>query len=302
VSFYDKDNNLISCTDTAWRSKVVAINSCVEMDLTGQICADSIGSKIISGVGGQMDFMRGAALSKGGKPCMVFASRTEKGQSRIVVQLKPGAGVVTTRSHVHTVVISTQHADHVSYEQICSDVKKHVIEPICGQYLDDHTIYHINPTGRFVIGGPPGDCGLTGRKIIVDTYGGYSRHGGGAFSGKDPSKVDRSAAYAARWVAKHVVKAGLAKKCEVQIAYAIGVAEPVSILVQTFGTGKVSDRKLEEAITKTFDLRPAAIIKDLDLLKPQYKQVAAYGHMGREDLNVVWEKCDRLDALMKAVG
>jgi S-adenosylmethionine synthetase len=136
----------------------------------------------------------------------------------------------------------------------------------------------------------------------VDTYGGYSRHGGGAFSGKDPSKVDRSAAYAARWVAKHVVKAGLAKKCEVQIAYAIGVAEPVSILVQTFGTGKVSDRKLEEAITKTFDLRPAAIIKDLDLLKPQYKQVAAYGHMGREDLNVVWEKCDRLDALMKAVG
>jgi S-adenosylmethionine synthetase len=220
------------------------------------------------------------------------------GKSQVTIEYNDDG----TPQRVHTVVISTQHADHVSYEQICSDVKKHVIEPICGQYLDDHTIYHINPTGRFVIGGPPGDCGLTGRKIIVDTYGGYSRHGGGAFSGKDPSKVDRSAAYAARWVAKHVVKAGLAKKCEVQIAYAIGVAEPVSILVQTFGTGKVSDRKLEEAITKTFDLRPTAIIKDLDLLKPQYKQVAAYGHMGREDLNVVWEKCDRLDALMKAVG
>ncbi len=203
-------------------------------------------------------------------------------------------------SRVHTVVLSTQHAEDVSHEQICKDVRKHVIEPVCGKWLDERTVYHINPTGRFVIGGPPGDCGLTGRKIIVDTYGGYSRHGGGAFSGKDPSKVDRSAAYAARWVAKHVVKAGLAKKCEVQIAYAIGVAAPVSLRVDTFGTGTVDERKLEKAISSVFDLRPAAIIKDLDLLKPQYKQVAAYGHMGREDLNVQWEKCDRLDALKKA--
>jgi S-adenosylmethionine synthetase len=180
------------------------------------------------------------------------------------------------------------------------DIKKLIIEPVCGSYLAKDTIFHINPTGRFVIGGPPGDCGLTGRKIIVDTYGGYSRHGGGAFSGKDPSKVDRSAAYAARWVAKHVVKAGLAKKCEVQVAYAIGVAAPVSLRVDTFGTGKVSDRALEKAVNTVFDLRPAAIIKDLDLLKPQYRQVAAYGHMGREDLNVKWEKCDRMDQLLNA--
>ncbi len=202
---------------------------------------------------------------------------------------------------VHTVVLSTQHAEHVTHAQICTDIKKHVIEPVCGKYLDAKTVYHINPTGRFVIGGPPGDCGVTGRKIIVDTYGGYSRHGGGAFSGKDPSKVDRSAAYAARWVAKHVVKAGLAKKCEVQVAYAIGVAAPVSIRVDTFGTGTVSEAALESAINQVFDLRPAAIIRDLDLLKPQYKKVASYGHMGREDLDVKWEKCDRLDALKKAV-
>ena len=202
---------------------------------------------------------------------------------------------------VHTVVISTQHDEEVTHEQITADIKKHVIEPVCGQYLNDQTVYHINPTGRFVIGGPPGDCGLTGRKIIVDTYGGYSRHGGGAFSGKDPSKVDRSAAYAARWVAKHVVKAGLAKKCEVQIAYAIGVAAPVSLRVDTFGTGTVSDRALEQAISKTFDLRPAAIIKDLDLLRPQYRQIAAYGHMGREDTDVKWEVCDRVEQLKAAV-
>lgn len=202
---------------------------------------------------------------------------------------------------VQTVVISTQHDDDASHEQICKDIKKHIIEPVCGDYLTKDTTYHINPTGRFVIGGPPGDCGLTGRKIIVDTYGGYSRHGGGAFSGKDPSKVDRSAAYAARWVAKHVVKAGLARKCEVQVAYAIGVAAPVSLRVDTFGTGTVSDRALEKAIAATFDLRPAAIIKDLDLLRPQYRQIAAYGHMGREDTDVKWEVCDRLDALTKAV-
>ncbi len=203
---------------------------------------------------------------------------------------------------VHTVVISTQHADHVSYEQICKDVRTHIIEPVCGKWLDERTIYHINPTGRFVIGGPPGDCGVTGRKIIVDTYGGYSRHGGGAFSGKDPSKVDRSAAYAARWVAKHVVKAGLAKKCEVQVAYAIGVAAPVSLRVDTFGTGTLPDAVLEQAVGKVFDLRPASIIRDLNLLKPQYQKVASYGHMGREDLDVAWEKCTRLEELKKAVA
>ncbi len=203
-----------------------------------------------------------------------------------------------TPKAVQTVVISTQHEDSVSHEQICKDVRKHIIEPVCGSYLTKDTIYHINPTGRFVIGGPPGDCGLTGRKIIVDTYGGYSRHGGGAFSGKDPSKVDRSAAYAARWVAKHIVKAGLAKKCEVQVAYAIGVAAPVSLRVDTFGTGKISDRTLEKAVNTVFDLRPASIIRDLQLLRPQYRQVASYGHMGREDLDVEWEKCTRLEELL----
>jgi len=202
---------------------------------------------------------------------------------------------------VETVVLSTQHAEEVDQKKIIEDIKKHVIEPVCGSYLTKDTVYHINPTGRFVIGGPPGDCGLTGRKIIVDTYGGFSRHGGGAFSGKDPSKVDRSAAYAARWVAKHVVKAGLASKCEVQIAYAIGIAAPVSLRVDTFGTGKVSDRTLEKAINEIFDLRPSAIIKDLDLLRPQYRQIAAYGQMGREDTDVKWEACDRVDALAKAV-
>jgi S-adenosylmethionine synthetase len=218
------------------------------------------------------------------------------GKSQVTIEY--GADGMPKR--VQTVVLSTQHAEDVSHEQICKDIKKFVIEPVCGKYLDKDTVYHINPTGRFVIGGPPGDCGLTGRKIIVDTYGGYSRHGGGAFSGKDPSKVDRSAAYAARWVAKHIVKAGLAKKCEVQVAYAIGVAAPVSLRVDTFGTGKIDDRVLEKAVSSIFDLRPAAIIKDLDLLRPQYKQIAAYGHMGREDTDVKWEKCDRIDALVKA--
>ncbi|HLC76338.1 MAG TPA: methionine adenosyltransferase [Candidatus Peribacterales bacterium] len=203
---------------------------------------------------------------------------------------------------VDSVVIATQHRDDVTHEQICTDIKKHVIVPVCGSLLDARTTFHINPTGRFVIGGPPGDCGLTGRKIIVDTYGGMGRHGGGAFSGKDPSKVDRSAAYAARWVAKHIVKAGLAKRAEVQIAYAIGIAAPVSIHVQTFGTGTVDDRKLEAAVREVFDLRPAAIIRDLDLLRPQYRQLAAYGHMGREDLDIAWEKCDRIDALREVVA
>ncbi|TSC57488.1 MAG: methionine adenosyltransferase [Candidatus Peregrinibacteria bacterium Greene0416_19] len=219
------------------------------------------------------------------------------GKSQVTVQYSDDG----KPERIECVVLSTQHRDDISHEQICTDIKEHVIMPVCGQYIDDRTKFHINPTGRFVIGGPPGDCGLTGRKIIVDTYGGYSRHGGGAFSGKDPSKVDRSAAYAARWVAKHVVKSGLAKKCEVQIAYAIGVAQPVSIHCETFGSGKVSDRSLEKAIAKVFDLRPAAIIRDLDLLKPQYQQLAAYGHMGREDLGVKWEQCHRIDAVLKAL-
>jgi S-adenosylmethionine synthetase len=203
---------------------------------------------------------------------------------------------------VDAVVISTQHREDITHEQICRDIKQHVIAPVCGKYLDAKTTYHINPTGRFVIGGPPGDCGLTGRKIIVDTYGGMGRHGGGAFSGKDPSKVDRSAAYAARWVAKHIVKAGFARRCEVQVAYAIGVAAPVSVHVNTFGTSNKDDRVLEKAIQEVFDLRPAAIIRDLDLLKPQYKALAAYGHMGREDLQVKWEMCDRVEELKKTAA
>ncbi|MEK7137809.1 MAG: methionine adenosyltransferase [Patescibacteria group bacterium] len=225
------------------------------------------------------------------------------GKSQVTVQYSdPSTSSGQARpERVSCVVLSTQHAEGISHDQICRDIRTHVIEPICGNYLDAETVYHINPTGRFVIGGPPGDCGLTGRKIIVDTYGGYGRHGGGAFSGKDPSKVDRSAAYAARWVAKHIVKAGLAKKCEVQIAYAIGVAAPVSIHVDTFGTGSVSDRMLEKAVMETFDLRPAAIIADLELLRPQYKALAAYGHMGREDLSVKWEECSRVENLRRAL-
>jgi len=203
---------------------------------------------------------------------------------------------------VDTILISTQHDPDVSLEQIRTDLKKYVIDPIVpAELIDDATKYLVNPTGRFVIGGPHGDSGLTGRKIIVDTYGGYARHGGGAFSGKDPTKVDRSATYAARWVAKNVVAADLADKCEVQLAYAIGVARPVSILVDTFGTGKVSDEVLSEAVNKVFDLRPAAIIKDLDLRRPIYRQVAAYGHFGRTDIDVPWEHTDKVDALKKEV-
>ena len=203
---------------------------------------------------------------------------------------------------VDAVVVSTQHSPEVTLEQIRSDMVELVIKPIIPEeLLDENTKYYVNPTGRFVKGGPAADSGLTGRKIIVDTYGGSAPHGGGAFSGKDPTKVDRSAAYAARWVAKNIVAAGLARKCQVQLAYAIGVAHPVSVMVDTFGTGKVSDERLEKAVRKVFDLRPTAIIRDLDLRKPIYRQLAAYGHMGREDLGVTWEKTDRVEAFKAAL-
>lgn len=205
-----------------------------------------------------------------------------------------------TPVRVDTIVISTQHSPEVSREQIEADLKRLVINHVVpAELLDENTKYFINPTGRFVIGGPQGDSGLTGRKIIVDTYGGYSRHGGGAFSGKDPTKVDRSAAYAARYVAKNIVAAGLADKCEIELAYAIGVAKPVSVLVETFGTNKVSEEKIEALVAKHFDLRPAAIIRDLGLRRPLYRQVAAYGHMGRTDLDVPWEKTDKAEMLKK---
>ena len=204
---------------------------------------------------------------------------------------------------VDTVVISTQHSPEVSLAQIREDMIEQVVKKVIPAHLlDENTKYFINPTGRFVIGGPHGDSGLTGRKIIVDTYGGIGRHGGGAVSGKDPTKVDRSGAYAARWVAKNIVAAGLAKRCEIQLAYAIGVAEPVSIMVETFGTGVVGDDVLEKAVEKVFDLRPAAIIEQLDLRKPIYKQLAAYGHMGREELGVKWENTDKVEALKAAVN
>ena len=201
---------------------------------------------------------------------------------------------------IDTVLISTQHNPEATNEQIREDLIKYVInEVVPADLMDEETKIFINPTGRFVIGGPHGDSGLTGRKIIVDTYGGYSRHGGGAFSGKDPTKVDRSAAYAARYVAKNLVAAGLADKCELQLAYAIGISKPVSIMVDSFGTGKLSDEKLAEIVEKHFDLRPAAIIRDLDLLRPIYRQVAAYGHMGRTDIDVPWEKLDKVEELKK---
>ena len=205
-------------------------------------------------------------------------------------------------ARLDAVVLSTQHDPEVTQEQIHADIKKYVFDEIIPQdMVDENTKYFINPTGRFVIGGPNGDSGLTGRKIIVDTYGGYARHGGGAFSGKDCTKVDRSAAYAARYVAKNIVAAGLADKCEIQLSYAIGVAHPTSIMVDTFGTGKVSDEKLVEIIRENFDLRPAGIIKMLDLRRPIYKQTAAYGHFGRHDIDVPWEKTDKAEELAKFV-
>jgi len=204
---------------------------------------------------------------------------------------------------VDTIVISTQHGENVTLDKIREDMIKYVVEPVVDpSLLDENTKYYINPTGRFVIGGPQGDSGLTGRKIIVDTYGGYARHGGGAFSGKDPTKVDRSACYAARYVAKNIVAADLADKCEVQLAYAIGVANPVSVLVDTFGTSKISEEKISEVVKEVFDLRPAAIIRDLGLRKPIYKQTAAYGHFGRTDVELPWEKCDKVELLREKAG
>ncbi len=219
------------------------------------------------------------------------------GKTQVTVEYIDGKPV-----SVDTIVISTQHSPDVSLDKIKDDLIREVIKTtVPANLLTENTKYFINPTGRFVVGGPQGDSGLTGRKIIVDTYGGYARHGGGAFSGKDPTKVDRSAAYAARWVAKNIVAAGLADKCEVELAYAIGVAHPVSVMIDTYGTGKVDEDKLSEAVSKVFDLRPHAIIKALDLRKPIYKQLSAYGHMGREDLGVSWEKTNKTEELKKAL-
>ena len=219
------------------------------------------------------------------------------GKSQVTVEYDENQNPV----RVDAVVISTQHSPEASLEQIRADMVEHVIRPtIPANLMDEHTKIYVNPTGRFVVGGPQGDSGLTGRKIIVDTYGGSAAHGGGAFSGKDPTKVDRSAAYAARWVAKNVVAAGLADRCQVQLAYAIGVARPVSVLVDTFGTGKVSDEVLEQAVNHVFDLRPTAIINRLDLRRPIYRQTAAYGHFGRPELDLPWEKTDMTQALLDA--
>ena len=219
------------------------------------------------------------------------------GKSQVSVEYEDGKPV-----RIATVVISAQHSASVPTETLREAIRREVIDPALPEALvDDETAYFINPTGRFVIGGPAGDSGLTGRKIIADTYGGAARHGGGAFSGKDPTKVDRTGAYMARYLAKNIVAAGLADRCEVQLAYAIGLADPVSVMVDTFGTGKVSDERLEKAVRKVFDLRPSAIIRDLDLRKPIYRQLAAYGHMGREDLGVTWEKTDRVEAIRAAL-
>jgi len=220
------------------------------------------------------------------------------GKTQVTVEYEDNKPV-----RVDTIVISTQHHPEVTQERIRRDILEHVIAPIVPpELLDEKTRYFINPTGRFVIGGPQGDAGLTGRKIIVDTYGGMARHGGGAFSGKDPTKVDRSAAYAARYVAKNIVAAGLADRCEIQLAYAIGVAQPVSILVETFGTGKIPEEKIVELVKKNFDLRPAGIIKTLNLRRPIYRQTAAYGHFGRTDLDLPWEKTDKAAALREQAG
>jgi len=220
------------------------------------------------------------------------------GKSQVTVEYNQGQP-----ARIATVLISTQHAPDISQEEIHSAIKKHVIKPtLPADLVDDDLKIHINPTGRFVIGGPQGDAGLTGRKIIVDTYGGMGRHGGGAFSGKDATKVDRSAAYASRWVAKNVVASGIAERCEIQVAYGIGIAHPLSVNVETFGTGKIDDAKIAEIIDQNFDLRPGAIIRDLDLRKPIYQQIAAYGHFGRDDLDLTWERTNKADELRAAAG
>ena len=220
------------------------------------------------------------------------------GKTQVTIEYDDGKPV-----RVDTVVVSTQHGPEADHDTIEKDIMKHVIKPVVpAELIDDNTKYFINPTGRFVVGGPQGDSGLTGRKIIVDTYGGYARHGGGAFSGKDPTKVDRSASYAARYVAKNIVSAGLAEKCEVQIAYAIGVSHPVSVLVDTFGTAVISEEKISQIVSEVFDLRPAAIIKELDLRRPIYEQTAAYGHFGRTDIELPWEKCDKADIIRQKAG
>jgi S-adenosylmethionine synthetase len=219
------------------------------------------------------------------------------GKSQVTVEYQDGKP-----KRIHTVVVSAQHDPDVKHEQIEKEIKEKIIKPVCGKWLDDKTIYHVNPTGMFVIGGPPGDSGVTGRKIIVDTYGGHGSHGGGAFSGKDPSKVDRSASYMARYVAKNVVAAGLADRCEIQVAYAIGVADPVSLLVNTFGTNKIPEEKIEELIKNNFDMRPARIIEHLKLRRPIYRKTAAFGHFGRSDPDFTWEKTDVADKLRKDAG
>ena len=232
---------------------------------------------------------------------------SEVRKNKILSYLRPDGKTQVTVEYddnkvvrIDTIVISTQHGEEVSQEQIREDLMEHVIKPVVpAELLDENTRYFINPTGRFVVGGPQGDSGLTGRKIIVDTYGGYGRHGGGAFSGKDPTKVDRSAAYAARWVAKNLVAAGVADKLEIQLAYAIGVAKPVSIEIETFGTGKKSEEEIVSIVDKVFDLRPGAIIRDLDLRRPIYKQTAAYGHFGRNDLNLPWEQLNKVEEIKK---
>jgi S-adenosylmethionine synthetase len=235
--------------------------------------------------------------------------QSEVRKSGLLPYLRPDAKTQVTVEYegdrpvrIDTVVISTQHGEEISQEQMAKDLKEHVLDPVLPKELLVDTRFFINPSGRFVIGGPQGDAGLTGRKIIVDTYGGYARHGGGAFSGKDPTKVDRSAAYAARYVAKNIVAAGLASKCELQVSYAIGVAQPTSVFVDTFGTGRIDDEQIEALVREHFDLRPAGIIRMLDLRRPIYKQVAAYGHFGRSDLDVPWERTDKAEALRQAAG